>query len=217
MKLILLGPPGAGKGTQARRLMKEHNIVQLSTGDILRLHIAAQDELGLKVKEIMAAGQLVPDDIMVEMISHRIDAEDCKNGFILDGFPRTVPQAQALDAMLEDKGLKLDAVIQLTVDDAALVKRVVGRYTCKICGAGYHDEFQKPQVAGVCDECGGTEFSRRPDDTAATVTTRLNAFHEQTKPILPYYAGKQLLMAVDGMKDIEDVTRQIDELLPKTA
>lgn len=213
MNLILLGPPGAGKGTQARRLEDTRGLVQLSTGDMLRALVASGSPLGQQAKDIMAAGKLVPDELVIEMISQRIDQPDVKNGFILDGFPRTVAQAEALDKMLADKGLKLDHVIEMKVDDAALVERITGRYTCAKCGKGYHDTFEKPKVDGVCDQCGGTEFKRRADDNAATVTTRLEQYHQQTAPILPYYAERGVLKGVDGMADIDVVTEQIGAIL----
>lgn len=213
MNLILLGPPGAGKGTQARRLEDTRGLVQLSTGDMLRALVAGGSPLGQQAKDIMAAGKLVPDELVIEMISQRIDQPDVKNGFILDGFPRTVAQAEALDTMLADKGLKLDHVIEMKVDDAALVERITGRYTCAKCGKGYHDTFEKPKVEGVCDQCGGTEFKRRADDNAATVTTRLEQYHQQTAPILPYYASRGVLKGVDGMADIDVVTEQIGAIL----
>jgi adenylate kinase len=213
MNLILLGPPGAGKGTQAKRLEDRHGLIQLSTGDMLRVVVASGVPLGQQAKEIMAAGKLMPDELMIEMIADRISKPDCATGFILDGFPRTVPQAEALDRMLEDKGLKLDHVIEMQVDDAALVERITGRYTCAKCGQGYHDTFQKPKVDGVCDVCGSTEFTRRADDNAETVTTRLAAYHKQTAPILPYYKERGVLEAVDGMADIDVVTEQIETLL----
>ena len=213
MNLILLGPPGAGKGTQAKRLEDRHGLVQLSTGDMLRAVVASGVPLGQQAKEIMAAGKLMPDELMIEMIADRISKPDCATGFILDGFPRTVPQAEALDRMLEDKGLKLDHVIEMKVDDAALVERITGRYTCAKCGQGYHDKFQTPKVDGVCDNCGSTEFTRRADDNAETVTTRLAAYHKQTAPILPYYKERGVLETVDGMADIDVVTEQIEALL----
>jgi adenylate kinase len=213
MNLILLGPPGAGKGTQAKRLEDRHSLVQLSTGDMLRAVVASGVPLGQQAKEIMAAGKLMPDELMIEMIADRISKPDCATGFILDGFPRTVPQAEALDRMLEEKGLKLDHVIEMKVDDAALVERITGRYTCAKCGQGYHDKFQTPKVDGVCDNCGSTEFTRRADDNAETVTTRLAAYHKQTAPILPYYKERGVLETVDGMADIDVVTEQIEALL----
>ena len=213
MNLILLGPPGAGKGTQAKRLEDRHSLVQLSTGDMLRAVVASGVPLGQQAKEIMAAGKLMPDELMIEMIADRISKPDCATGFILDGFPRTVPQAEALDRMLEEKGLKLDHVIEMKVDDAALVERITGRYTCAKCGQGYHDKFQTPKVDGVCDNCGSTEFTRRADDNAETVTTRLAAYHKQTAPILPYYKERGVLETVDCMADIDVVTDQIEALL----
>ncbi|MFD1623805.1 adenylate kinase [Azospirillum griseum] len=213
MNLILLGPPGAGKGTQARRLEDTRGLVQLSTGDMLRAMVAEGGPLGQQAKEIMAAGKLMPDALMVEIIGERISKPDVANGFILDGFPRTVAQAEALDAMLAEKGLKLNHVIEMRVVDAVLVERVTGRYTCAKCGKGYHDSFEKPKVEGVCDSCGGTEFKRRADDNAETVTTRLGQYHQQTAPILPYYEARGVLKTVDGMADIDEVTRQIEAIL----
>jgi adenylate kinase len=213
MNLILLGPPGAGKGTQAKRLEEKFSIAQLSTGDMLRAEVSSGSELGKEAKQLMDAGQLVPDSLVIGIISSRIDDEDCKNGFILDGFPRTEAQAEALDEMLASKSLKLDSVIQLAVDEEALVGRVTGRYTCAECGNGYHDEFQKPEVEGVCDNCGSKEFKRRADDNEDTVRTRLKAYHDQTAPIIPYYEAKGLMGRVDGMADIEDVTKQLEKIL----
>lgn len=213
MNLILLGPPGAGKGTQAKRLENSLNVVQLSTGDMLRAEVASGSALGQQAKAVMESGGLVSDELIINMISSRIDQDDCKNGFILDGFPRTTAQAEALDSMLSDKGLKIDHVIELKVDDDAMVERVTGRYTCAKCGAGYHDSFQKPKQEGVCDKCGGTEFKRRADDNAETVRARLNAYHEQTAPIAGYYADKGVLKSVDGMAAIDEVTRQLNEIV----
>lgn len=210
-RIILMGPPGGGKGTQARVLQDMFGIVQLSTGDMLRAAVKAGTEVGLKAKAIMEAGALVPDEVMVGVIKARIAEPDCAGGFILDGFPRTIPQAEALDAMLDDMYMGLDAVIEVRVPDEMIVERITGRYACAKCGAGYHDTFQKPKVAGVCDACGSTEFIRRKDDTADTVATRLLAYHQQTAPLLPYYAERGLLKTIDGAAAIEDVTRQLVE------
>lgn len=215
MKLILLGPPGAGKGTQAKRLYDRHKLVQLSTGDMLRAEVASGSALGQQAKKVMEAGQLMPDDIIISMIANRIEAADCHGGFVLDGFPRTEGQAKALDKMLGEKGGKIDAVIELAVDEGALVERISGRYACAKCGAGYHDTFQRPKKDGICDVCGSTEFVRRKDDNAETVKARLVSYREQTAPILPYYRAKGLLHQVDGMADLDDVTTAIDAVLAK--
>jgi adenylate kinase len=213
MNVILLGPPGAGKGTQAKRIEEKNGLIQLATGDMLRAAIAAGTEIGRRAKPIMDSGQLVPDDVLIAMIAERIAQPDCHNGFTLDGFPRTVRQAEALDAMLAAKQRKLDHVIEMKVDDAALVDRVTGRFTCTRCGASYHDRYKQPRVPGVCDVCGNKTFSRRADDTAETIKARLGAYHAQTAPILPYYRTKGVLQAVDGMADIDEVARQIDAIL----
>jgi adenylate kinase len=210
MNVILLGPPGAGKGTQAKKLERHYKIVQLSTGDMLRAAVASNSEVGQKAKGIMEKGGLVPDEIIIEMISSRIDEDDCHNGFILDGFPRTTGQANALSSMLSEKGLKIDHVVEMQVDDEAMVIRICGRFTCSGCGDGYHDEFQKPKAEGICDNCGGTDFIRRADDNAETVRARLAAYHEQTAPIISYYAGEGVLKSVDGMASIDEVSRQIN-------
>jgi len=213
MNLILLGPPGAGKGTQARRLQDEHCLVQLSTGDMLRAAVAEGSEVGKEAKEVMDRGDLVSDDILIRMISDRLDQADCQNGFILDGFPRTTAQAEALDGMLDRKNMKLDHVIELSVDEEALVERITGRYTCANCGQGYHDRFQQPAVDGVCDNCGSTEFKRRADDNEEAVRTRMQAYRAQTAPILPYYRDKGILDRVDGMAEIDEVTKEIKAVI----
>jgi adenylate kinase len=213
MNVILLGPPGAGKGAQSEMLEDKYGLKQLSTGDMLRAAVASGSELGKQAKSIMEAGQLVPDEVMIGLISERIDQPDCKDGFILDGFPRSVPQAEALDRMLAEKGLQLDAVIELEVDEGALIDRIVHRFSCARCGAGYNDKFKLPKVDGVCDECGSTEFVRRPDDNAETMQKRLDAYHKQTAPILPYYRERGLLVGVDGMASMPEVFRQIEGVI----
>ncbi len=213
MNIILLGPPGAGKGTQAKRLEEKYGLVQLSTGDMLRAERKSGSELGRKVQAIMDAGQLVSDDIIIALIAQRIDQLKGAKGFILDGFPRTVPQAEALDRMLKEKGLKLDHVIEMTVDEAALVDRIAGRFSCAKCGASYHDRFHRPKVEGVCDVCGSRDFVRRADDRPEAVKTRLEAYRQQTAPILPYYRAKGILRTVDGMAEIDEVGRQIETIL----
>lgn len=213
MKLILLGPPGAGKGTQAKRLEDSRGLKQLSTGDMLRAAVAAGTPLGLEADRIMKAGKLVPDAIMIGMIADRIDQPDCARGIILDGFPRTVRQAEALDEMLAKRGHGLDAVIEMVVDDAALVGRISGRFSCGKCGAVYHDQTRQPKVAGVCDVCGSKEFKRRPDDNPQTVKARLQEYYQQTAPIVPYYKEKGLLRQVDGMAEVDAVTQQIAAVL----
>ncbi len=213
MNIILLGPPGAGKGTQARILMEGTGLVQLSTGDMLRAAVAAGSEVGRKAKAVMEAGQLVSDEIVIGVVSDRLDEPDTKTGVIFDGFPRTAAQAEALDRLLVAKGLTLDAVVSMEVDDALLVDRVSGRFTCAACGEGYHDTHKMPAVEGVCDKCGATEFKRRPDDNAETVRARLAAYHADTAPLIGYYTGTGKLQTVDGMADIGAVTRAIREVL----
>jgi adenylate kinase len=210
MRLILLGPPGAGKGTQARILTDKYGIVHIAAGDLFRDNIKNGTPLGKKVEAILKAGTLVPDEITIGMISERLDQPDCKNGFVLDGFPRTVVQAEALEKMLKEKNLKLDAVVQMSVNDEELVDRISGRFTCGDCSEGYHDTFKKPHDPNTCDECGAVDrFVRRPDDNAETVRTRLETYHSQTKPILPFYEKRGMLKTVNGMASMEDVTRQI--------
>ncbi len=215
MKLIFLGPPGAGKGTQAKRIELLHGIPQISTGDMLRAEVQADSMLGQQVKRIMDLGGLVSDEILVAMLGERVDRPDCARGFILDGFPRTTVQAEALDAMLSSRGSKIDAVLLLLVNEAALTERIAGRYSCARCGAGYHDLYKQPHVAGVCDVCGSREFSRRADDKRETVVTRLEAYRQDTAPILPFYRAKGLVHDIDGMANIDAVSVSIDKALAK--
>ena len=212
-RLILMGPPGGGKGTQAKRLQDRYGIVQLSTGDMLRAAVKAGTALGKEAKAIMDAGKLVSDDLIVAMIDERIAQADCAKGFILDGFPRTLPQAEALDKLLKDKGIKLDSVIEVAVPDARLIERITGRFTCAKCGEGYHDVFKRPKTAGICDACAGTEFIRRADDNAETVRARLKAYHDQTAPLMPYYKAKGLLKVIDGDRDMDVVAGDLERVL----
>lgn len=216
MNLILLGPPGSGKGTQARRLEKDFGLVQLSTGDMLRAAIAKGDAFGKKVGKLIEAGQFVPDKTVIEMVKERIDQPDCEDGFILDGFPRTRPQAVALDTMLANKGRKLDHVIELMVEEQTLIERIMGRYTCNDCGEVYNDHYKQPKAENVCDVCGGSDFLRRSDDNAETAQERMVAYHRKTEPILPYYREKGILREVDAMGDFAAITEQIETLLGRT-
>ena len=211
--LVLLGPPGAGKGTQAVRLTAERGLVQLSTGDMLRAAIKAGSELGRRAKATMDAGELVSDDIVNGLIAERLEVPADHPGFILDGYPRTQPQAEALDAMLAAKGMHLDHVIELGVDEDALVDRITGRFTCASCGALYHDRTHLPKLAGTCDVCGAHEFKRRPDDNAETVRTRMAEYRAKTAPILPYYQAKGIVARVDGMASMAAVGTAIDAVL----
>jgi adenylate kinase len=213
MNIILLGPPGAGKGTQAQRLQTDVGMIQLSTGDMLRAEMKSGSPLGKKAQSIVDAGALVPDELMVGLIEDRIARPDATKGFILDGFPRTEAQAEALDKMLARSGKKLDQVIEMEVDEKALTERVVGRFTCAVCGTGYHDKFKRPKVDGVCDVCGSKEFTRRKDDNAETMKTRMAAYRAQTEPLLPYYRARGVLKKVDGMAAMDEVYRQIRAVL----
>lgn len=213
MNIILLGPPGAGKGTQARILVDRDGMVQLSTGDMLRAAVAAGTEVGKKADAVMKAGGLVSDEIVIGVVDERLDQPDIAKGVIFDGFPRTTPQAEALDRLLIDKGMKLDVVVNMEVDDVAMVDRISGRYTCGNCGEGYHDTQKQPAKEGICDNCGSTEFKRRKDDNAETVASRLKEYHAETAPLIEYYSKAGQLRSVDGMADIEEVTASIKSAL----
>uniref|UniRef100_A0A7V4JQA6 Adenylate kinase n=1 Tax=Thermodesulfobacterium geofontis TaxID=1295609 RepID=A0A7V4JQA6_9BACT len=214
MNIIFLGPPGAGKGTQAKILIERYVIPQISTGDMLREHVAKGTELGVKAKEYMEKGQLVPDVIILGMVKERLSQEDAQKGFILDGFPRTVAQAEALDKILEEMGKKIEYVLALIVPDEELVTRLTGRRTCKNCGMMYHIKFKPPKVEGKCDACGG-ELYQRPDDNEETVRNRLKVYHNQTAPLIEYYGKKGVLFEVDGSKSIEEITQQLINILEK--
>jgi adenylate kinase len=213
LNLILLGPPGAGKGTQASRLVKERGMVQLSTGDMLRAAVAAGTPVGLAAKAVMESGGLVSDEIVSGILSERLDQPDARAGFILDGYPRTDVQADSLDAMLAEKGLALDHVIELVVDEDALVDRITGRFTCGSCGEGYHDRYKQPKVADVCDVCGASNFKRRADDNADTVRQRMMEYRAKTAPIIPHYEGRGIVARVDGMADMDAVAAAIDKIV----
>ena len=213
MNLILLGPPGAGKGTQAEIITQKRGLVQLSTGDMLREAVKDGTPIGEEASAVMEAGGLVPDEIVIKIVAERLSASDCANGFILDGFPRTLNQAAALDNLLQAQGKKLDAVIEIKVDDAVVVDRISGRYMCADCGASFHDTNHKPKVPGVCDRCGSTEFIRRKDDNAETVRNRLMAYYRETSPLIGYYFAKDKLRSVDGMAPISEVSSQIEAVL----
>jgi adenylate kinase len=213
MNIILLGPPGAGKGTQASRLVEQRAMVQLSTGDMLRAAVAAGTEIGLEAKAVMAAGELVSDEIVDNILSARLDEPDIARGFILDGYPRTAVQADSLDRLLADKGLRLDYVIELCVDEDSLVDRISGRFSCAVCNTPYHDRYKLPAVAGVCDVCGSKEFKRRSDDNEAAVRTRMAEYRAKTAPILPHYEAQGIVRRIDGMASVEDVSAAIAAIL----
>ncbi len=211
--LILLGPPGAGKGTQARMLEDKFGLVQLSTGDLLREAVAAGTDAGNAAKAVMEAGDLVSDDIVIAILRDRLAEPDCTKGVILDGFPRTTVQAEALDGLLSETGQKINAAISLEVEDTEMVTRISGRYTCAGCGEGFHDTFKVPAVEGKCDKCGHTEFKRRADDNAETVASRLAAYHAQTAPLITYYQGHGVLKGLNAMGNIEDIAGNLERIV----
>ncbi len=215
MQLILLGPPGGGKGTQAKKLQADHGLVQLSTGDMLRAAVAAGTPIGKQAKAIMDSGKLVSDEIVIGIIADRIDQPDAKKGFVLDGFPRTIAQAEALDKLLKDRGRTINAAIDLRVPDNFIIERLAGRFTCAKCGTGYNEKTQPPKVAGTCDRCGSHDFVRRPDDAEGAVRTRLETYHKQTAPLLPYYEKQGILHVIDGTKPIAQVTTEVEALIAK--
>jgi adenylate kinase len=213
VNIILLGPPGAGKGTQAQRLVERHGMRQLSTGDMLRAAVKAGTPTGLKAKAVMERGELVSDEIVSGIIGEELDTMGSESGAIFDGYPRTEAQAQALEEILAKRGRTLDHVVELDVNEEALVERITGRFTCATCGKGYHDKFEQPRLPGTCDKCGGTEFKRRPDDNAETVRTRMAEYRAKTAPILPFYEAKGIVSRVDGMADMDAVTESIEAII----
>ena len=213
MNIILFGAPGCGKGTQAKKLSKIFNIPHLSTGDMLREAVISETDIGVKAKNIMEEGKLVPDDVVLEIVKERVSKRDCDNSFILDGFPRTLPQAEGLDLLLKDSNKKIDIVIDIVVDEASIIERISGRFTCDNCGMGFHDKFKKPKVSGVCDECGSEKFSRRKDDNYETVKMRFDTYNQETKPLLPFYKEKEILFKIDGMNNIEEVFNELKKLI----
>lgn len=215
MIIVLFGPPGCGKGTQASIIEKNMKIPHLSTGDMLRDAVKSKTETGLKAAAIMEAGKLVSDDIVISIIKERIENNDCYNGFILDGFPRTVSQAKELDDMLQHKNLKVDLVIEFRVNDKILLSRIEGRFSCGSCGQGYNDQTNLPTNDDKCDKCGSSNFIRRKDDNRETASKRLEAYNKETLPILPYYSNKQVIFAVDGLANIDNVTNELMSLIKK--